>query len=88
MKANAIHGILSFRRGRFECGLELFQSIADTCPLFSMKVSMCSRSRLGGCSEAYYSSQICGIRPHSPIELEIPNPGELVFQFLEAVFEA
>jgi hypothetical protein len=88
VKANASHGLLSFRRGRFECGLEFFHAIADTCPLFSMKVSMCSRSRLGGCSEAYYPSQICRVRPHSLMELEIPDPGELVLQFLETMFEA
>jgi hypothetical protein len=88
VKPNASHGLLSFWRGRFECGLELFHAIADICPLFSMKVSMCCCSRLGGCSEAYYPSQICRLRPHSPIELEIPDPGELVLQFLEAVLEA
>jgi hypothetical protein len=52
-----------------------------------MKVPMCRRSSLCGCSEAYYPSQIFRIRPQPSIEFEIPNPGEHVLQFLEAVFE-
>lgn len=59
----------------------------QTLGLLTVKVPACGCARLRACDEAKNLGQTLRIGQRALTEYEVPDPNELVFEFLEAMFQ-